>query len=134
MSSRGQTKCYSCDKIYNNRRVPEACKCGQWLGIVNFHQTLSKILCISGGNYVLKSEKEFAPKILKDGLVSVRMTVSGRGSSLRVFVDTLNMMCYADACAPKYSTLSEDLRKKPWCSHLVEGVQVLLLLVNREKT
>ena len=76
-----------------------------------------------------KSEKNFAPKKIKDGIVSVRQSTSGRGSTLRVFVDTSKLLCYATGCSSKYSTLSEDQRKTPWCTHLVEGLQVKNFLV-----
>ena len=83
-----------------------------------------------------KCKQNFGPKIIKGGIVSVRQTLSGRGSTLRVFVDTLLLKYYAEACSSKYSTLSDDQRKTPWCAHLVEGLQasnvlryVLLILL-----
>ena len=75
-----------------------------------------------------KSEKNFAPKKIKDCIVSVQQSTSGRGSTLRVFVDTSKLLCYATGCSSKYSTLSEDQRKTPWCTHLVEGLQVKIFL------
>ena len=45
-----------------------------------------------------KDVPEFVPKIIKEGIVSVRLTERGRGSALRTFVNTMDMMCYADSC------------------------------------
>ena len=69
-----------------------------------------------------KEVPEFAPKIIKEGIVSVRLTERGRGSALRTFVNTIDM-CYADSCLGKYSTVPTESRKTPWCDHLKEGVK-----------
>ena len=60
--------------------------------------------------------------MIDDGIVSVRQGKTGRGSALRVFVNILQMLCFADICLNKYSTLTPDQRKLPWCDHLREGV------------
>ena len=55
-------------------------------------------------------------------MVSVRQTKTGRGSALRVFVNILQMLCFADVCLSKYSTIPVGDRSSPWCDHLREGV------------
>ena len=83
---------------------------------------LSYFKCIiSGGNYTPAPEKEHAPKIIMNGLVSVRQSKTGRGSALRVFVDVKKHICYAEICKSKYSTLSRDQLESLWCEHLKEG-------------
>ena len=62
------------------------------------------------------------PRMINSDIVSVRQTVRGRGSSLRVFVNIKDMLCFSDACLSKYSTVPLDLRQKPWCDHLQEAV------------
>ena len=69
--------------------------------------------------------KEHVPKKIVNGLVSVRSQKTGRGSALRVFVDTQKMLCFSEMCLNKYSTIPQEERKTPWCDHLKEGSETI---------
>ena len=80
------------------------------------------IRIFSGGSYRPAPEKDYSPRIIGNGIVSVRQSKTGRGSSLRIFVNTKKNTCSAESCLSKYSTLNKDQLEKPWCEHLKEGI------------
>ena len=125
---RGQTICRSCKKKFNNRALPEECdSCGAFLGKIVFvvlGPTCSVTISFNAGGsyYSKKIVKECDAMKVRDDIVSVRKAPSGRGSSLRVFVNISEMVCYAETCLSKYSTIPARERNTAWCTHLKEGV------------
>lgn len=51
----------------------------------------------------------------------MRAQKSGKGSSLRVFVNVDKKLCFSDKCLSKFSTLNATDRAVAWCDHLKEG-------------
>ena len=79
---------------------------------------------ISGGSFKKKEVvKDHAPKNIKNSIVSVRAQKTGKGSGLRVFVDSDKKLCFFDRCLSKYSTLSVEDKVTAWCDHLKEAQQ-----------
>ena len=106
-------------------------KCVAYIIFISVFTTVNNCT-FSGGSFSGKSVKECEPKIVTNGIVSVRKFTNGRGASLRVFVNTNDMVCYSETCSIKYSTLPANERKTAWCNHLKEGVNAIHHAVRNE--